>query len=396
MFRTYGFRQAKKSNAKLHSIYAANFFFAFHLFLVAYVNSTFLGTLLAEENIGIVYTIGAIGGLLGLFYISRILNRWGATWTLVALALLELLLFLGIAFLTVTSLVLIAFVAYLSLFPMILYTLDIFLESSTEEERHTGNIRGAFITTTNIAVVISPIIAGFILGAQEEYSRLFFISALLLIPFMLIVLLRFRSFEDPSYHKIKLKPLLSCVAQNKSILKIFKAHLIMRLFFVWMIIYMPIYLHQHIGFGWSTIGIILTIMLLPYLIIELPAGRLADSRWGEKELLSIGFVITAFFVGAISFVTTHNVVVWIIILLGSRVGAALIEIMTETYFFKHVDQNDANTISCFRMLRPISIIVGSLVGTAALLVIDIQYSFLVFAAVVLWGLVYSMTLKDTR
>ena len=59
-----------------------------------------------------------------------------------------------------------------------------------------------------------------------------------------------------------------------------------------MIIYLPIYLHKNIGLAWSQISIILIIMLLPYLS-SVKLGKLADSKYGEKELMMIGFVIAS-------------------------------------------------------------------------------------------------------
>ena len=37
--------------------------------------------------------------------------------------------------------------------------------------------------------------------------------------------------------------------------------------------------------------------------------------------------------------------------------------MTESYFFKHVDGNDADTISLFRMIRPLGYVIGPILAT---------------------------------
>ena len=41
-----------------------------------------------------------------------------------------------------------------------------------------------------------------------------------------------------------------------------------------MIIYTPIYLHEHLLLGWDQIGFIFTIMLLPFIILEFPLGNI--------------------------------------------------------------------------------------------------------------------------
>lgn len=377
------------------AIYTANFLLAVHLFLVLYINSTYLATFVPESFVGFIYIAGSALGLSALLLASRILAHFGIIRTMSILVLLEFLAFIGLAF---PGHPLIALALYLIHFPvglLILYALDIFVETLTQDESTTGNIRGIFLTATSIGIVISPIIAGFVLG-DDQYWRIYLLSAITLIPFILIMRHWFKNFEDPVYHPLKIRPLLTCLSGNENVLKIFKAHFIMRLFFVWMVIYTPIYLHQHVGFGWGEIGAIFTIMLLPYLLLELPAGKLADGVLGEKELLSIGFVITALAVAAMPFATAPLFALWAGILFMTRAGAALIEIMTETYFFRHVDKNDMNTISTFRMLRPISYILGSFLGVISLAFVDIQYMFLILAAILLLGLRYSLTLRDSK
>ena len=108
---------------------------------------------------------------------------------------------------------------------------------------------------------------------------------------------------------------------------------------------MPIYLNQYVGFTWDKIGIIFTIVLLPYMLFEFPLGKLADRWLGEKEFLIIGFVIMAGATGALTFITSTSIVVWTIALFMTRVGGSFTEIMSETYFFKQIDDGDVNIIS---------------------------------------------------
>tara|TARA_Y100000031_G_scaffold104660_1_gene115116 strand:- start:54 stop:545 length:492 start_codon:yes stop_codon:yes gene_type:complete len=163
-----------------------------------------------------------------------------------------------------------------------------------------------------------------------------------------------------------------------------------------MVIYMPIYLNQHIGFSWPEIGIIFTIMLLPFVLFEYPLGRLADTKIGEKEILIIGFIILIFSTAFIPFMNTTSLIPWAILLFITRVGASFAEITTESYFFKHVDGTDTSTISLFRITRPVSYIVGPLIATIGLFFLNIQYIFLILAVVLLFGLYFSFKIKDTK
>ncbi|MDP3988933.1 MAG: hypothetical protein Q8P93_01710 [bacterium] len=89
-------------------------------------------------------------------------------------------------------------------------------------------------------------------------------------------------------------------------------------------------------------------------------------------------------------------VLWVVVLFVSRIGAACVEIATESYFFRHVDGSLADTISLFRMARPAIYIAAAGVAALSLQVISLQWSFLILAAIMAGGLTYSFALRDTK
>jgi len=121
-----------------------------------------------------------------------------------------------------------------------------------------------------------------------------------------------------------------------------------------MVVYTPLYLTKYVGFSWAEIGVIFTIMLLPFVIFEIPVGRLADKKYGEKEFLTVGFIIMGIFTMAIGFVTVKNFWLWAAILFATRIGASFVEITCDTYFFKKVDQGKTDVIGFYRLTRPLS------------------------------------------
>ena len=268
-----------------------------------------------------------------------------------------------------------------------------FLENYTREV-NTGSVRGLFLTITNVALIISPLIAGLVL-TFSNFSFLYLISAIFLVPFLLIMR-NFRDFKDPHYHKLSTVHTIKCVLESRNIKRIFTCHFLMRICFSWMVIYMPIYLTTTIGFSWAEFGILTFIVLMPFALFELPAGKIADSFLGEKEILSLGFFITGLFVAFVSFVDVSDFIFWASVLFMTRVGLSLIEIMTESYFFKHVDGDDNNTISLFRVTRPLAYIIGPVIAFVALQFMGFQYIWLVLGILMLSGLFFSLTLKDTK
>ena len=163
-----------------------------------------------------------------------------------------------------------------------------------------------------------------------------------------------------------------------------------------MVIYTPIYLYEYLKFDWEQIGLIFTIMLIPFVLVDFPLGKLSD-KIGEKKMLMIGFLITILFTFIIPFVAVSKVWIWAMILFGTRVGAATIEIMSEIYFFKEIGEKNADEISFFRNTYPLSYILAPLIAIPVLLFVpSFKYIFFVLSAIMLSGFFITLRLKDIK
>ena len=74
----------------------------------------------------------------------------------------------------------------------------------------------------------------------------------------------------------------------------------------------------------------------------------------------------------------------------------MIEVMTESYFFKHMDSGDTNIISAWRRNLPFAFILAPTLAIVILSFFDYKYLFLILGLIMLYGLRYSLTIKDTR
>lgn len=375
-------------------LFLANFIISFHLFFVIYMNSSFIGTFVEKEFIGLIYIIGSILSIISLLFVSRLLSKFGNYKILFVATIIEFFLFLGMAYFKNPIFVIPIFIVFGFITPIILFNFDIFLESYTKKETVTGKIRGMFLTITNIALIIAPLIAGLIL-IDENYPKIYLISGMFLIPFIFLIT-KLKDFKDPEYHSPKILQTIKRIRENKDLYNIFAIQFSLRLFFSWMVIYMPIYLHEYIGFSWTQIGIMTAIMLLPFVLIEYPAGKIADKWLGEKELLIVGFIIALVFTSYISFLQVSNFIIWTSLLFTIRIGASLIEIMSEVYFFRHVDGDDNGIIGFFRITRPVAYAVGPAIASIALLLIDFRFIFTILGIILLGGLYFSVKLQDTK
>lgn len=383
-----------KKNPNL-SVYIATFLSAFHIAILAYITSSFLNQFIPEKLVGSLYVIGSLASIAIIIITPVILRLFGNYFTIIAFTILEILILLGMAFMKDPYIVLPLFIAHWTVFQIIFINMDVFFESSQKKEADTGSRRGLIMTMVNSSFILAALTIGFILN-DNGFWKIYLLSATVLVPFLFIVVIQYKNFKDPIYERIKIIDTLKKVKANKSIFNTFIAQFFLKFFFSWMVVYLPIYLHDYIGFSWSNISIIFTIMLLPFVIFELPAGKIADKWLGEKELLSTGFIIIAIFTSIIPFISTVSFITWAILLFITRIGASLVEITTESHFFKHVKAIDADMISFFRLTLPLAYIAGPVVAIIALQLLSFQYIFLVLGIIMLAGLKYAFALKDTH
>lgn len=381
-----------KSTA-LYTISVLSFFLALHIALPTYFNSSFLSTLTDESNLSLIYSIQAIITIIGLLSMHNILRRFGNYKTAIGLIILQMFIFYGMINFTSANVVVSLFILALSMVNLIGFTFDIFLEKSTDNE-HTGTIRGHYMTITNSAWILGPLIGG-ILIVGENYKSIYIAAFALLFPLVYVIHKNFSKFVDPHYPKISLPKTLITIINNHDISKLMVINTVLQVFYAWMTIYTPIYLNKVIGFSWSEIGIILTIMLIPFVLVQTPLGKLADSKLGEKEIMAIGYIIMGISTIILSLVTNNNLALWAIILFITRIGAAMAEIMIETYFFKKIDKKDSEILGVFRVTRPLSYLIAPLITTIGLIFTTNTYLFVILGLLCLITLIPIASIRDT-
>lgn len=377
-------------------LYVMTLLHAFHFFAVHFINSSFLEQFVPQTEVGFIFAVSSFLTLLALASVVVFLTKFGNYYTALFATLIDFVASLGLVYSTNTGWIFVFFVLQAVMVSVTLFCFDVFLENYTKNEEKTGSVRGLFLTMSMVASLFSPVISGWLLGDASVYQTVYLASALYLLPTLVILLSHFRTFTDPLYEILSVRNMFQAIRSNKNIFHISSAQFLLRFYFSWMVVYLPIYLHRYVGFSWLEIGIILFIMIIPYVLIEFPAGIIADRWLGEKELLFGGFVITSVSTMALFFLDSTNVLAWGGILFVTRIGAALIESMSETYFFKQIDGDDTSILSIFRMLQPLAYIIGPLSASILLMYIDIQYLWVLLAGIMLVGIWNALALVDTK
>lgn len=371
------------------------FIFAVHFSLPTYVSSSFLKTMTTESTVGILYILSAVGVAIGYLVSHRIIRRFKTYHAMMGLCLLQLVVTYGIA--TAGSIYIIGtlFVLSSSLASIIGYIIDVIVETNSTHA-NTGRIRGLYMTAFNFGWVAAPIMATSLVGDSNEYRYVYLASCGILVPLIYLIWSNFRGFHDTRYTELSIHDTVIKILKDVDLRKIFSANIILNTFYAWMVIYTPIYLHSTLGFSWEDIGVIFTVMLVPFVILEIPLGKIADTRMGEKELMTLGFIIMGVFTVSLAYIPQLSVLWWAVMLFMTRVGAATAELMMETYFFKKIATRDVSMLSLFRVTRQAAYVLAPLITGIGLTFVENRMLFVILGIVTACGAFYSLRIKDTN
>lgn len=379
-------------------VYLLSVIFVYHTSIVSYSNSSFMEQYVTPTGVGALFTIGSALSVFGFVFISRMLRHTGNVLLTMWLVLIEILALLTLAVTNHDATAIVAFVVFLTFNPLIYLNIDIFSETLIgDEEYDTGKKRGLTLSLISLAALAGPLTMGYLVGDNvAELNDTYLLSAGVFSLFLVIVLLKFRRFQDPLYSEVKVVDTLQRFWQEPDLRNVLVVHFGLQMFFSWMVIYVPLYLATVVGMNWGEIGSIIAVGLFAYLVFEYPIGLIADRYIGEKEMMAVGIMLLAVTASWMSFMTTAGVAAWMMLMFVSRTGASLVEATTESYFFKHTEGSDANVISFFRLTRPLAIVAGSLIGSMALLYLPFNLIFVVLGIVLVPGIFFTMALRDTK
>lgn len=400
-------------NTKLDSvlmIFVSVLLLSFHFYFIYFVNSTYISAFVGEKLVSIVYGIGALLSIILFIQAPRLLRKFGVVQLTIGLALIEALSVIFLAFPLHPVIAIGAFLVHMLVASVLLYCIDMLLEAYSKSSE-TGSIRGTFLTVWNIPPIITPFVAGLIIADKDlnlsdlgggavralhlaGFWKIYLISALFLIPFIVIIKSNFSKFKDLDYPIVAIRPALASFYKNHNIFDIFADRLLLNLYFAWTVVYLPIYLYEYVGFSWNEIGILFSVMLLPYILFERIIGKIEDKSHDEKHLLIWGFFLLA--LGSIiqPLLDTPDLYAWIILLFMSHVGAAFIEVSTESFFFRHVKPTNSTFISLFRMTRTLPYLILPLIVSISLYFLPFGHMFFILGLIMFLGMRYAFMIRD--
>jgi Na+/melibiose symporter-like transporter len=378
-------------------IYAASLLLIFHTSVVVFINSSFLEQFIGTSSVGLIYIATSALTTLIFLIISRVLHKVGNFKLTLWLLIINGLSVFALAYADTLEVAVPLMALHLIIVPLIIFNLDVFMEEHIgNNEGVTGTKRGLLLALMSAIGAISPFISSELIALGDGFSYAYIASALSLIPVIALLILYFKDFQDPLYTDLMPLEAIRGFWQKPDIRAVFIVHFVLQIFFMAMVVFVPLYLITNVGLSWLQFGIIMLFGQTAYIILDYPIGFLADKYIGEKEMMALGLMIMAISTSWISFVDEPNVLLWVLVMFVTRIGASLVEVTTEVHFFKRTNSTDAQIISFFRVTRPLAYLVGAIISSLALLYLPFNLLFIVIAFLMIPAMFATFNIVDSR
>lgn len=389
-------RNHSQSIPKNHKnlIYGIVFLFTLHATPSVYIMSSYLAQYIDATQIGFLYAVASFVTVCVFIYYRKVLRKFGNFRAVLWLMYGTLITLVLLIWAPTQEVVLGAFIANFVLTALFFMNMDIFLESETNDA-DTGGTRGLYLTSLNLAFVFGPFIASYFL-TDDEFWKVFVVGIVVLIPSLYLVH-KLSYFKDAEYEDVSIKVALKKLMKRPNVYFALQCGFVLRFFYSWMIIYSPLYLTQTVGFSIDETTLIIGVSVIPFILLEAILGKMADTSFGEKEILIIGMLIMALSTGLLFFLPlTQSLILWMGVLFVTRIGASMIEVMTETYVFKMIDSTDTSVMTFLRIIRPLAYVLGPILGSLVVYFLGMSWLFLILAIYILLSMNYAFRLKDTQ
>lgn len=363
--------------------------------LPTYIQSNFLGNFLSLSWVSIFFAAANFITVFAIIFFPKLIRKIGNIAATEIVLFLFIFSLLGMSIANQPATVFLAFILLSVASNLIWINMDILVESFSDNAS-TGLTRTIYFTAINLGWIVAPTMSSYLIQ-RGDYYWVFIAAAICLVPFLVILIKSRCQLDNKKHYPDKAIPeTAKKIWKNPNLRGIFMIALLLNLFFSSAVIYIPVYLHQYLGFDWSVLGLMFSVMLIPFILFEIPAGWLADKYWGEKEILSVGIGIIALALFLFFAVKTPNPWIWGGLLFLSRVGAALVEAMRESYFFKIVSAKDVHYINFFRATAPLGYLLGTTLAGVIILFYPIEYLFLFVSIIMTTGFLFIYSIKDSR
>lgn len=375
-------------------LFAIGFFFSFCIALAAYVNASYLKTFLTTESVGLVYSATALLTIVVLYFFEYLGGRYGVQKTLVASLVISGVSALLLSQQTTQAVLIVMFILMQVGLVITKFSTDILLETHKNTGEGEGTLRGAYLAITNLSWIIAAFTGGYIASINPQY--IYGINSVVYITLAVVTLFVISQTKKDVFLGTSILEKIQFTLSEKNTKKIVISEFVLQVFYTIMVIFSPLYLREVSGFGYTEIGLIFSIMLVPFAVLQYPLGKIADRKYGEKEMMIASYVILALSVITFASIEKHTFLSAAIILFMSRVGACTLEVMNDTYFFT-TTKDYKKTLPILKGMAPLALLLFGTIGSTVATLYSYQTLFVGLALfIILVSFINIYNLKDTK
>ena len=377
---------------KLRIVNFISFFIGFSQALVIYVISSYFVRLSGQEDISIYYLLAYLIVLWALLNLHKYVHQLGKVRVFIFSSLFKIVFNILIIAMPFSWWTIVFLIMYIIAMGVEWVNMDSLFETFSTD-KVSGTVRGLHLTLVNLGFLFGPFLS-MTLWEKFDFEGIFLVALILNIFIFLFSLIYLIDIQAGFNKQVRSLEVIILAVKNKDVFLIYYISFVLEFFYALMIIYTPIYLHKVLDFSVLETGNIFTIMLIPFVLLQYPAGVLADKKMGEKKLLIVAIIIMALATLVCFFFAPKILIFWGIVLFFTRIGAALIEILRDSYFYKLIDRRDVDFINFFRSAMPLAYVAAAGVSAILLLYFPIKSVFLIVFLVTLSALIPAFKLKD--
>jgi MFS family permease len=381
------------SATKVNAVGIISFLMGFTQATIIYMMSSYFKMATGSEQVGLFYFVAYVIVFIALLNFHKAVKIIGKSNAFYFSLLFKIIVIAVLILAPVSIWIVFLLVFYLIFSGLEWASLDVILESFSVD-RKSGRIRGKHLTFLNAGFIFGPLLATKLLD-HFDFNGIFLFIFIINSIILVITLISFRNINHRFDGNVTVRDLIGKVSQRKNILRIYYISFVLEFFYAIMVVYSPIYLRD-LGLSWDKIGIIFTVMLVPFVLFQYPMGLLADKKTGEKEALIVSVAIMGISSVVVYFISGTSVFVWATVLFATRIGAALIEVLRDSYFYKRIDSHDIDLIHFYRTAMPAGYIVASVFSVVILIFFPLKTLFLLMAVLVFSALVPAFFLVDNK
>ena len=243
-----------------------------------------------------------------------------------------------------------------------------------------GEFRSVFGTFASAGWLIGPLIGGFLAEQFGMRTPYFFAAILFFVPVILALELKddhWNENRNPgsevAVEENEFFALLTEFLRQRELKVLALGTLSLYFWYAVKWIFGPLFLH-YLGYSPFIIGLWIAISSAPYLLFQIPLGKLGD-KIGKTKLICLGFVISTIFIIPLGFLQSLSSLLVTIFIIS--LGTTLVDPLIEARITDIVPRERYGAYSgIFEFVKTLGLMLGPVGSALVVYLFDISYSFI--------------------